>query len=229
MALKTNVQQSRTNVQDTEMLTQENLKQPYNENAPKNYKVSRDDAKLILLYLAQWRRPEEINNALQQQSGITLERSTLKYIENKHKSEIETIRNHWLSRIADEPATHKRVRIRELWNLYNLTYKNLNELTEEDFPLIEFKTGLTVGIDKKAYHQTHTTLTKTLNMLIEQIRTEVEGKQIHVNMDIYHNMSDADIINNSLDVLQRLQPVKASWRNVNTTHDDVNTTPDDSK
>ena len=155
-------------------------------------KMTPDGSAYALRKYAEFWPPAQVRDGLREKYGIDISFAGLSRFAQAHAAEIEHIRAGWLARLADEPATNKRVRLRELWSLYQDLQQRYAQAERDDT-------------------RSATALAREMRSTLEAIRQEVEGTRIQVSGSILHTMDDGALIEEAEEVL-RLRAIEADWQ-----------------
>jgi hypothetical protein len=152
-----------------------------------SYKFNADHIKQLIAGLAKFYTHNQIVDEFNKiNAPITISHGGLELIAKNYKKEIGFIRQQWLERLSDEPAVHKRVRIRELWKHYNIV----------DLALEKIK-------DNPEKNKEIQGLNKSVSDTLQAIRVEVEGQRVNLTVTPLHTLDDPDLLDKAHEIYSK--------------------------
>ncbi len=109
---------------------------------------------------------------------------TILYHQQKHKKEITRLREIWLSKLANEPFAHKRIRLQQ----YQSLYENM----------------LSVYLEAESIKD-KIAVSKHLESLLDKSRLEIEGNQVNIKHAINVKYDDPALLDKSKEILDLVQ------------------------
>jgi hypothetical protein len=135
----------------------------------------------IIQQLSRFYSNQQIADDLKNTFNIDIHRSNIDNYRRVYKKEIQKVRDTWLTKLADEPLSHKRIRLQALQDLYN-------------------KAAV-------LYHTTNNIATKVqliarMESILNSCRIELENNKLNVFGTIQRNYDDSNLIQNAKKIIE---------------------------
>ncbi len=119
-----------------------------------------------------------------QSSELKVPYSTIIYNQNKYKKEIKRARELWLSRLSNEPFTHKRVRLQQYQTLYS---------------------NMIAAYDGCKSVKEQVMVSKHLESLLDKSRLEIEGNKVSIKHNISVSYDDNTLLEESKNIIDLVE------------------------